>query len=88
MLRKIASQSVTGMHRLVSKDKKCQEIVDLSQHCWYFTYGPNEDLVEDEPREVHPSDGNAAAEIRSEDIPEGSMHETFKIPEGPETSTS
>ena len=43
MLRRIVAESVTGMHRLVSQDGEHDNIVDLSQHSWYFVYAPNSD---------------------------------------------
>ena len=48
VLRRIAAESTTGMHRLVSRDGKHEDIVDLSQHSWYFVYEPTSDPKDDE----------------------------------------
>ena len=48
VLRRIAAQSTSGMHRLVSRDRKHDEIVDLSQHSWYFVYEPHGDPAHDD----------------------------------------
>ena len=53
VLRRIAFQSTTGMHRLISWDEKEDNIVDLSLHSWYFVYEPHdvgETVVHDDPR--------------------------------------
>ena len=47
VLRRIAAESTTGMHRLVSQDGEHDDIVDLSQHSWYFVYAPNSDPKEE-----------------------------------------
>ena len=31
------------MHRLISQDEEHDDIVDLSQHSWYFVYEPKAD---------------------------------------------
>ena len=46
------------MHRLVSQDGEHDDIVDLSQHSWYFVYEPNSDPKDEESssesRKVYP----------------------------------
>jgi len=56
VLRRIASQSATGMVRLVSLDEKEDDVVDLALHSWYFVYEPHGDPGHESQRPAyHPS---------------------------------
>ena len=49
VLRRIAAESISGMHRLVGQDGEHDDIVDLSQHSWYFVYEPKADPKDEDP---------------------------------------
>ena len=69
------------MHRLVSKDGQYDEIVDLSEHSWYFVYEPNDDPKpgeeEDESRKRYPVEEDESTET-------GTERDIFDAPEGEE----
>ena len=48
------------MRRLVSQDREHDDIVDLSQHSWYFVYAPNSD----------PKDESSSSDTRKPDFAE------------------
>ena len=56
VLRRIVAESVTGMHRLVSQDGEHDDVVDLSQHSWYFVYAPNSDPGDEAPSDARKID--------------------------------
>ena len=51
------------MHRLVSQDGSHDDVVDLSQHSWYFVYAPNSDPAE----EASSSDTRKADFVEADD---------------------
>ena len=62
------------MHRLVSQDGEHDDIVDLSQHSWYFVYAPNSDPKDATSSEAQKADfverdeSTAAADEEEQDI--------------------